>query len=153
MVVPLLLAAAWIALSGEPSLANVAFGLVLGLALGRLEPRALSPRGFARLPQAAALAAFFLWELVLASVRVSARVLAPRTCLRPAILAVPIELEHDWQITLLASLVTLTPGSLSLEVAADRRTLYVHVLDCEDPEAEKRAIRAGFEARVRRLAR
>lgn len=153
MIVTLLLAAAWVALTGDLSLLNILVGLVLGFVLGRLTaPRGFSARGLLRLPQMFALAGFFLWELAIASGRVAALVLAPRLRLRPAILAVPIELEHDWQITLLVSLVTLTPGTLSLDVSPDRRTLYVHMLDCEDPERERQAIRTGFEERIRRLA-
>lgn len=153
MIVTLLLAAVWVGLTGEPTLVNTIFGLVLGFILGRLTgTRRLSARSLLRLPQALALAAFFLWELTIASVRVTALVLARRPPLRTAVLAVPIELEHDWQITLLACLVTLTPGSVSLDVSTDRRTLYVHLLDCQDPERERAAIRTGFEERIRRLA-
>ena len=153
MIVTLLLAATWIGLTGEPTLVNAIFGLVLGFTLGRLTgTRGLSARSLLRLPQALALAAFFLWELIIASVRITALVLSRRPRLRTAVLAVPIELEHDWQITLLASLITLTPGTLTLDVADDRRTLYVHVLDCDDPERERDSIRTGFEARIRRLA-
>ena len=153
MIVTLLLAAAWVGLTGELTLVNAIFGLALGFALGRLTgTRGLPARSLLRLPQALALAAFFLWELILASARITALVLSRRPRLRTAVLAVPIELEHDWQITLLACLVTLTPGSISLDVSTDRRTLYVHLLDCADPERERAAIRTGFEDRIRRLA-
>ena len=153
MTTTLLLALSWIALTGELTLPNALFGLLLGFGLGRLlAPRPLSLGVLLRLPQAFSLAVFFLYELILANLRVASLVLSRRPRLRPAILAVPIELEHDWQVTLLASLVTLTPGTLSIDVSPDARTLYVHFLDLVDPERELRAIRVGFESRIRRLA-
>ena len=57
-------------------------------------------------------------------------------------------MTSDWQITLLANLITLTPGTLSVDVSGDRRTLYIHVLDMADREKIIGAIAAGFETRV-----
>lgn len=153
MTTTLVLALAWVALTGQLNLPNALFGLLLGFGLARLvAPQRLSLGVLRRLPQALSLAAFLLYELLLANVRVASLVLARRPQLRPAILAVPIELKHDWQVALLAGLVTLTPGTLSIEVSSDSRTLFIHFLNLVDPERERRAIREGFEARIRRLA-
>ncbi len=84
--------------------------------------------------------------------RVAARMLSPNMRLRPGIIAVPLDLERDWQITLLANLITLTPGSLSVDLSEDRRVLFVHLLELDDPEAARREIKDGFERRIRRLA-
>ncbi len=99
-----------------------------------------------------AMLAFFLWELVLANLRVARDVLLPVGRLRPAIVAVPLDLKTDWQITLLAILITLTPGTLSLDVSTDRKVLFLHAMHVDDPEALRREIKSGFERRVRRLA-
>ena len=67
---------------------------------------------------------------------------------RPGIIAVPIEARTDLEITTLANLVSLTPGTLSLDVSGDRRTLYVHAMFVDDPESIHRDIKNGMERRV-----
>jgi multicomponent Na+:H+ antiporter subunit E len=59
-----------------------------------------------------------------------------------------LTVRDDFQITLLANLITLTPGTLSVDVSADRRTLYVHALHCANPLAIRRDIADGFERRI-----
>ena len=96
--------------------------------------------------------AFVVWELVLANLRVAKTVLfVPRDRLAPGIVAVPLDVRRDLEITLLANLVTLTPGTLSLDVSDDRRTLYVHALDAADPARVRADVKGGFERAVREL--
>jgi multicomponent Na+:H+ antiporter subunit E len=75
--------------------------------------------------------------------------------MRPGIIAIPLDARTDLEITLLANLITLTPGTLSLDVSADRRVLYVHVMyiDNDDIEAVRRSIKDGFERRVLEVLR
>lgn len=150
--VNVLLAAAWGALTGVFTPVNLAAGFLLGygvlwLVLGKSD----SASYFEKLPRALNLARFFVWELLLANLRVSRNILAPRNLLRPGIVAVPLDVTSAQEITLLAGLVTLTPGTLSLDISDDRRTLYVHCMHLEDAEAEKRVIKEGFERRVKEL--
>lgn len=97
------------------------------------------------------LLAIFGRELVKSSATVARAAFArnPRTA--SAILAVPVELRTDLGLATLANLVTLTPGTCSLHVSDDRRTLFVHALDASDPEALVADIRRTFEARIRRI--
>ncbi|MCS6954167.1 MAG: Na+/H+ antiporter subunit E [Bryobacterales bacterium] len=104
-----------------------------------------------RLFYASGLLVYFLWELVVANFRLARDVLRPLPRLRPAIVAVPLSLERDTQIVLLANLITLTPGTLSLDVSSDRRFLYVHVMHVEDVAAFREEVKSGFERRIRRL--
>ena len=144
-----LLALAWMALTGDWSLPALAFSGALGWLLLRLA-RPLGGEGFrrVRLARLPGFLLYFLKEVVVANLKVAAAVIAPRGRLRPAIVAVPLELERDAEIALLANLITLTPGTLSLDVSADRKTLYVHCLVVDDPEATVRSIKDGFERRV-----
>lgn len=102
-----------------------------------------------RLPACFVLAMVFLIELVKASVDVAVVVLSDKQKLRPAILAVPLDLRTDMGIATLANLVSLTPGTTSLHVSDDRKTLYVHVLDRQSDEAVIASIKDTFETRVR----
>jgi len=68
--------------------------------------------------------------------------------IKPGIFAFPLTVDRDFEITLLANLITLTPGTLSVDVSDDRRTLYVHALDCSNPQAARKAIAEGFERKI-----
>jgi len=105
-----------------------------------------------RLVRVIGFAIFFAWELLLANLRVAWAVVRPRAHLRPAIVAVPLDVRSDLAIQLLAATITLTPGTLSLDVSSDRRTLYVHVVDVGDGvEATVAAIKASFERRIKEM--
>jgi multicomponent Na+:H+ antiporter subunit E len=78
-------------------------------------------------------------------------VLGPHRRLKPALLAVPLDVRSDAEIAMLANLITLTPGTLSVDVAPDRSALYVHCLGVDDPDAMRREIKDGLERRVAEL--
>ena len=90
---------------------------------------------------------------MLSSLRVARDVISPRPRFRPGIVGVPLDAETDGEITLLACLITLTPGTLSLDVSEDRKTLFVHSMWIGDPDGFRREIKDGFERRVLELMR
>ncbi len=153
----LLLAAVWVGLTGVLSLSNLAAGGAIGwlVLIPALRREARPSRGLrlARLPRLPGFALFFLGQMVLSSLRIARDVIAPRPRLRPGILAVPLDAESDGEIAALVTLVTLTPGTLSLDLSDDRRTLYVHAAYLEDPERAKADIKRGFERRILELTR
>jgi len=106
-----------------------------------------------KLPRAVAFVGFYLRELVLASLRVAHDALTPTHHMRPAMLAVPLEAKTDLEILLLANLISMTPGSVSIDVSTDRRVLYVHAMYADDGEAVRREIKEQLERRVLGLLR
>jgi multicomponent Na+:H+ antiporter subunit E len=110
---------------------------------------------FAKWPQklayAVSLSAFFAWELIVANIRVAGDVLRPQTNIHPAIVAIPLDVTSDAEILLLSMLINITPGSVTIDLAADRRTLYVHVMHMTSAQASRDDIKTGFERRVKRL--
>ena len=96
---------------------------------------------------------FYLKELLLANLRVAHDAVTPTHHMRPAFLAIPLDATTDAEILLFANLMTMTPGSVSVDVSSDRRVLYVHVMYVEDPALERREIKEHFERRVLRLMR
>jgi multicomponent Na+:H+ antiporter subunit E len=90
----------------------------------------------------------FAWELLLSNIRLAADVLRPRMRMRPGIVAVPLDARTDLEIVLLSNLVTLTPGTLTIDVSPDRRTLYVHAMFVSSREAIVDDIKRGLERRV-----
>lgn len=150
----LALALVWSAALGSFSLANLAAGFVLGFGVMAFAGQRLGGPGYARKAwRALGFAGFFLTELALASVRVAVDVLTPRHRARPGIVAVPLDAETDAEITLFANLMSLTPGSLSLELSEDRSTLFVHVMFLDDADGFRRSVKEGFERRVLELMR
>ena len=101
--------------------------------------------------RAFALAAFFGRELLVANVRMAADVLRPRPSIRPAVVAIPLDITSDAEILLLSALINITPGSVTIDLSGDRRTLFVHVMHMTSPESSRSEIKAGFEQRVKRL--
>ncbi len=148
-VINLLLALGWCALTESFSPANILLGMVLGYgALWVVRPIFRPTAYFTKIGASLGLALFFVWELVVSSVQVAWDVVTPRARARPGIVAVPIDLDDDAAITLLATLVSLTPGTLSLDVSPDREVLYVHAMFASDPDEVRRSIREGMERRV-----
>jgi multicomponent Na+:H+ antiporter subunit E len=141
----------WTALTERLTAANFLFGLVvahLALRLSRGERARVRKTG-----PALRFAAFFAKEVLVSALRVAVDVLAPRPRMRPAVVGVPLDVRTDGQITLLAILITLTPGTLALDVSPDRRTLLVHAMFADDAERVRREIKGGFERRILELAR
>lgn len=97
------------------------------------------------------LALLFLRELLLSAIAVIRATLSPRIEVRPGIVAVPLRLRSAAGVTLLADMVTLTPGTTALHVSEDRRTLYVHAMDAADPDAVRRSIAERLEAPTMRV--
>lgn len=150
----LLLALTWTALTGRLDLPNLLVGYSLGYLLLWLGTRgAGSSRYFERTRNFVRFFFYYLWKLVLANLRVAYDVLTPRHHMRPGIIALPLDARSDVEITLLANLITLTPGTLSLDVSSDRRTLYVHVMYIDDLEALRRELKEDYEQRVLEVLR
>ena len=150
----LLLIAAWVALTGGYRPADFGIGLVLGLfVIWLLYRGAEASHYLERLAGIPGFFLFFLWELIKANLRVAREALTPGSSLRPAIVGLPLDVRSDLEITVLALLITITPGTLSLDLSADRRTLFVHAMYMDDPEEFRRFIKGGLERRVRQVFR
>jgi multicomponent Na+:H+ antiporter subunit E len=151
-----LLALLWTAVTGALNVPNLALGLIVGalvLAVAMRDTRGAAL--YLRAWRVLRLIGLFIWELIAGGLQVARLVLTPnlRDSLHPAIIGYPLRVSSDAEITLLANLITLTPGTLSVDVSPDRRLLYVHVLTLADREAFIRSIAAGFERQVQAVFR
>jgi multicomponent Na+:H+ antiporter subunit E len=153
LLLNLLLALAWMALTGQFNPSNFIAGFALGYLLLRLaHPQGKPLAYFQKAMLVLRFAGFYLWELVLANLRVARAVLAVRPKLVPAVIAIPLEARSDLAITLLANLITLTPGSLALDISTDRAVMYVHTMQAEDIDQVRLDIKE-LEARVLEVTR
>lgn len=147
----------WMALTGDFSAGNFLVGILISsLALWMSHPAGEGAPLVYYLRRAwrwFRFVLFFIGELTMASLRLTWDILTPRHRMRPAILAIPLDIASDEEITTLANLITLTPGTLSLDVSDDRRVLYIHAMYVEDAEQFKRDVKQRLERRVKELFR
>jgi multicomponent Na+:H+ antiporter subunit E len=150
----LLLALVWTAMTGHFDVANLALGFAFAYVVLFLLQRVIgrSPY-FGKSVLLLRFAAFYAAEVVRANVRVAVDVVTPEARRQPGVVAVPLDARTDTEITLLANLITMTPGSLTLDVSDDRSVIYVHSMFVEDPEAFAQSIKEDFERRVLELLR
>lgn len=145
----LVLTVVWLLLVNGFSVAQLLLGAVLGVLIPyytsdfwperpRLRRPGLALRYLLRL----------LFDILVANFQVARLVLGPTRRLRPAFLRLPLELEDDFAIAVLASTITLTPGTVSADLSPDRRELLVHCLDSPDPQALARRLKARYEGLI-----
>ncbi len=92
-----------------------------------------------------------LWDIVIANLHVARLILGPTARLRPAFIRMPIELHDEFAITLLASAVSLTPGTVAADISVDRRTLLIHALDVDDSDALVAQIKQRYETPLQEI--
>ena len=150
----LLLAVVWAALSGAFTLANLLVGFVVGYGiLWIMQPLYPASRYCSKLMGLASLALYFIWELLISSIKVAWSVALPLRYSKPGIISVPLSVKSDIEITVLGNLISLTPGSLSLDVSDDRQHLLVHAMFIENPDDFRRDVKQGMERRVEEALR
>ncbi len=151
LALAIVLAIIWAAITGNFSLPNLVLGAVVSiLALLFIRKEFAPPKYMNKIRLSVSLAVLFLHELALSAYRVSVLVLSTdmKSKLKPGIIAFPLSVASDVEITLLANLITLTPGTLSVDVSDDRKFLYVHALSVPDKKALIKDIAGGFEAKI-----
>ncbi|MEE4311582.1 MAG: Na+/H+ antiporter subunit E [candidate division KSB1 bacterium] len=91
---------------------------------------------------------FYIKEIIIANIRVAIAIVSPKLNFNPGVVAVPLSIESDLEILALANLITMTPGTLSLDVSTDRKVIYIHSLYVDDIENTRKDIIDGLEARI-----
>ena len=153
-VLNILLSLAWIGLTGEFTPANFIGGFVLGYAILWLTDRGTADTGyFVKVPRVIGFLFYFAWEVIQSNLKVMAEVFSLRQNMKPGIVAIPLDAKTDLEITMFANLITLTPGTLSLDVSEDRSTLYVHSMFVEDAASFRKALKEQMEKRLLEVLR
>jgi len=148
------IALVWMFMSTSFTASTFIIGFLIGLLLIIMTRRFFSVRLYIwRLWATFKLALLFFKELILSNISVLQVVLRPKLNLQPMIFALPTDLEHDWEITLLSSLITLTPGTIVLNVSDDQRTLYIHAIDVDDVDDAIDSIKNTFEKAIKEVSR
>ncbi|SEG15769.1 Na+/H+ antiporter subunit E [Vibrio hangzhouensis] len=148
------LAGAWMLINGEYTGLNFVVGFTVGFFALRLsQPFGLKASYFSRFSAVLKLFLCFCYEMVVSAAQVVWDVLTPTHLSDPDIVYVPLDVKSDLEITLLANMVSLTPGSLSLDVTEDRKHLVVHAMFAPKHEDVIRSIKEGMEKRILEVTR
>lgn len=152
-IMHLVLTLVWFLLIGDQSMVSLASGFVIGFgALWIAKPMFdTQTTYFGRLFRVFRLFTFFLYELILSSIRVAWDVLTPTHLSQPAIIEMPLDVTSDFEIFLVANLISLTPGTLCLDVDRKRHRLIIHAMFASDPDQLVRELKEGMETKVKRV--
>lgn len=150
----LLLAFTWMFLKNEYSGNTFIIGYILGLLILIVFRHFFNERFYLlRVYAVIKLVLLFFRELLLSNIAVLKVILKPRLTITPGIFALETKLTKDWEITILANLITLTPGTLVVNVSADNKTLYIHAMDLADKQEAIDSIKNTFEKAIMEVSR
>jgi multicomponent K+:H+ antiporter subunit E len=137
---------AWLLLSGSVSTGQLVLGATLAIAVPFVSRMFWTETlDVVRYRPALRLFAVFLWDLVVANLVVAGRILSFWRKLRPHWVVIPLDLRNPTAVAVLANMISLTPGTVSSQLAPDRLELLVHVLDTDDPDGEVNTIKRRYE--------
>lgn len=139
----------WVILTSDFSYQNFILGILLSslitLYTGSLFTQKIY---YNKLHKILFLLLFFIWELILANLRVAFEIMKPRMTFTPGIVEIPLDVKNDIHITLLANMITLTPGTLTLYISDDKKSLFVHTMYLDDRNKFISEIKNGFEKKI-----
>ncbi|MFO7720585.1 MAG: Na+/H+ antiporter subunit E [Gillisia sp.] len=150
----ILLTFLWVALTGNFQFPNYVFGFAVSFLLLRITTQGRKDAKYFRIvPKVISFIFFFLYELLKSNLEVAYEVLTPKHHMTPGIVRVPLDASTDIEISFLANLISLTPGTLSLDVSTDKKVLYVHSMYIKDRDTFIAGIKNGFEKRLLEILR
>ena len=145
-VLSVLVALTWLLAQNSLYLGHIILAVAFGIGLPRLTTNFWPGAPKLRRPGVALrLLGVFGYDILVANFHVARLVLGPNDRLRPGFLKVPLDIEDEFGIALLASMVTLTPGTLSADLDDDHRTLLIHALDIDDADAMVALVKSRYE--------
>lgn len=148
----LLLFVVWLLLTNSYGIGNLILALILSVAIPWLvrDIRSNNLR-VARPLKTPRYILMLLWDILVSNITVAKQVLGPKEQLKPGFVAIPLDIREPLPITLLASTISLTPGTVSTEVSDDYSTLYVHALNVPDEQALIKQIKQRYETPLKEI--
>jgi multicomponent Na+:H+ antiporter subunit E len=150
----LLLSFIWVALTGSLYYSNFLFGFLIGFfILWIMNRQETDRRYFNKVPKTIGFLFYFLYEMIAANVQVAYDVVTPNYFFKPGIIRYPLEAVTDIEINLLSSIISMTPGTLILDISEDKKFLFIHVMYLKNQEHFITQIKKGFEHRLLEILR
>ena len=150
----LLLSFIWVALTGSMYYSNFLFGFLLGFFIQWIMNRhETDQRYFNRVPKIIGFIFYFLYDLLVANLQVAYDVITPKYFFKPGIIHYPLDARSDMEINLLSTVISMSPGTLVLDISEDKKSLYIHVMYLKSKEAFVAQIKNGFEKKLLEILR
>lgn len=150
----LLLTFIWVALTGSMYYTNFLFGFLLGFfILWVMNRNNTDQRYFYRVPKTISFLLFLLYEMVIANIQVAYDVITPKYFFKPGIIRYPLNASTDLEINLLSTIISMTPGTLILDISEDKKSLFIHVMYLKDREQFVTQMKNGFEKKLLQILR
>ena len=142
----------WLLLVATVEPAHLLLAALLAVGLPLVAQRLREGNAGMRRPLLAArLGLRVLWDIVLSNIEVARRILGSESRIHPGFVWVPLDIRNGHGIAALAGIITMTPGTLSAELSADRRHLLVHCFNLEDAAATVAQIKRDYETPLREI--
>ncbi|HZW67131.1 MAG TPA: Na+/H+ antiporter subunit E [Pseudogracilibacillus sp.] len=149
IVVNLIISFIWMFLSEAYTFQSFLFGYIIGAALLFMLNRFFTERFYLYpIYKVIILLLIFIRELILSNIDIVKLVYRPKPDFEPGIFELPIEVTKDWEITLLANLITLTPGTLTVAISDDRKRFFIHAMHIDNKEESIDEIKNTFEKAI-----
>lgn len=150
----LMLTFVWVALTGHLDYINFIFGFALSFfVLWLLERKRKNRDYFFRVPKILSFILHFFFDMLRANWEVAKDVMTPNYKTTPGIVQYKMDAKSDFEITMLCNIISLTPGTLILDVSEDKTTVYIHVMYLTDKEKFIKRIKSGTEKKLLEILR
>lgn len=154
LLINIILAFLWVFMNGDFTVGTFITGYIIGLVAVYILRNFLPGRFYIkRLYWMIRLVIIFIIELVKANIDVVRIVMSPKIDIHPGFYAYPNDLEEEWEVALLSTLITLTPGTVVVAISEDYSIIYIHGLDMDDADAEIANIKTSFENVIKEVAK
>lgn len=153
-LVSVVLFGTWLLLNQSISLGHVALGTALAIGVPLLTGKLRPDRPRLGRPQLALrLLSVVLWDIVKSNIEVARLILGPESAIKPCFVWVPLTIRDPHGIVMLAGIITMTPGTLSVDVTQDHGHLLIHAFNVDDEAALVADIKARYEAPLMEIFR
>lgn len=152
----LLLSLVWVALTGHLNYTNFMFGFILGFFVLWLLARNIEKSEkdyFFRVPKIIMFMFYFLYDMFRANIEVTREIITPKLHIKPGIIAYPLDVKTDFEITMFSNMIALTPGTMVVSISEDRKTAYIHSLYLQDKEKFVDRMKNGLERKLLEILR
>lgn len=154
LVVNIIFAFIWMFLQGDMHLFSFFEGFVLGYIFLFLTRKSTEKTPyFAKIFKILGFSIYFIKEIIVSNMIVAWDIITPGYYMKPAILAIPLDCKSDLEITLFANLITLTPGTWSIDVSDDKSVLYIHAMYVDDIDSFIKDLKSGLERKLLEVTR
>ena len=144
----------WVALTGALTPVNFGFGFILGFFILWIKERTNEDkRYFFRVPKIIGFIFFYFFEMLKANLQVAYDVITPHYFMKPGIVGLPLDAKTDFEITMLSNMISLTPGTLVVDLSTDRKVMFVHVMYLKSREDFIKTTKQGLEKKLLEILR